>query len=385
MSIKTFVSEFQDYLFNLLPVYDRLNIDKTSKTDFYGAAKNAEEILEKYGDSLEFLEKNALSVPDEINTILNSLDNKIEKINTFATTIIGINSTENFDNELLTIHPYVLSDYENWELKQKCLLLPILSTYIVLQPYTTITSSNKGVSKYIIPSSSSSKYLNVSKKHTTQLTSITYLNDSKEVIETSVLTNSLNKLEIILEIPLTTRYITLDYYFDEEDLITVTPLSFKHETSSRTSLSRKTYDYGNILAINSTLDLPNGCYAQLELELSFKDINGTEISKKKAILPLNNDGLALERYSKVKGVTVYGYWLNSHYIEDDLQNIPDEAYVLYKPTQEDGISAFTESALKLSVKSAKTIDVSSTLVFNSLASNSLTPRLKYLTGLTKNV
>jgi hypothetical protein len=98
MSIQKFVSEFQDHLFNQMPLFDRLNIERASKTDYFGAHKNAEEVLERYKESLQFLEENALNVTDEVETILNSLDKKIEKINTYATTIIGINSTENFDN-----------------------------------------------------------------------------------------------------------------------------------------------------------------------------------------------------------------------------------------------------------------------------------------------
>mgnify|MGYP003588374912 FL=1 len=384
MSIQKFVSEFQDHLFNQMPLFDRLNIERASKTDYFGAHKNAEEVLERYKESLQFLEENALNVTDEVETILNSLDKKIEKINTYATTIIGINSTENFDNELLTIQPYVLSDLENWETTQKCLLLPILSSYRIVQPYTTLKSGNKGVSKFLLSDEQSTKFISLKKKHTTQLTAVTYLNDDKDKLETVTLAGGLNKLNIILEIPITTRYIIVDYYYETDDELILTPLSFKHEQESYTNLPTYTYEYGDIFAINCNADLPFGCYVTIELSCSFKDINNIEIAHKKMLIPINSDGLAVRPYSEIENETVYGYWLNSVYEEENLDSIPQHAIVTYKPKQEDGVTLFTEAALRLSVKGAKTIEVTPTVHLQSLASSTLTPRILYLTGLTKN-
>ena len=50
MSIKTFISEFQDYLFNLEPLFNRLDVKRASKTDYFGAHKNAENIIESFKD-----------------------------------------------------------------------------------------------------------------------------------------------------------------------------------------------------------------------------------------------------------------------------------------------------------------------------------------------
>lgn len=392
MSIQNYVSEFQDYLFNQMPLFDRLNIERASRTDYFGAHKNAEEVLERYSASLQFLEDNALDVSNEIETILNSLENKIEKINTFATTIIGINSTEHFDNELLTIQPYVLNDNKNWEVNQKCLMLPVTSTLQTLSPYSSSNNSKKGVAKFLIDDSKATRYININKLNTTNLTAITYLNDTKDVIETVSIPNNFNRLSIILEIPIVTRYAIIDYYADTvkvgekyimADKLKLIPLTFKHDPFSITSLPTYSYVYGDIFTINSNIDLPFGCYVTLRLDMSFRDINNKEISKKEAVIPLNSDGLAVKQYED--GDKVYGYWLNNIYEETNLNSISRNAISVYKPTQEEGIESFTESALKLNVKNAKTILITPTLYMYSLGSASLTPRIFYLTGLTKNV
>ena len=392
MSIQKYVSEFQDYLFNQMPLFDRLNIERASKTDFYGAHKNAEEVLERYSESLQFLEENALNVSAEIDEILNSLEKKIEKINTYATTLIGINSTEHFDNELLTIQPYILSDNENWEVNQKCLMLPVVSSLTTFYPYYEDNNDKKGVSKFLLDDSKATKYINIKKLNTTNITSITYLNDIKDIIETVTLTNNLNRLNLVLEIPIVARYVIIDYYgetvlvgskYKLVDKLKIIPLTFKHEPYSITSLPTYTYTYGDIFSINSHIDLPFGCYSILNLELSFKDINNKEIVKKNSIIPLNSDGLAIKQYRE--GDSVYGYWLNGIYEDLNLTSIPINTTVVYKPIQEEGIEVITESALRFNIKNAKTIDITPTLYLYSLASTSLTPRIFYLTGLTKNV
>lgn len=385
MSIQKFVSEFQDHLFNQMPLFDRLNIERASKTDYFGAHKNAEEVLDRYKENLQFLEENALNVTDEVEQILNSLEKKIDKINTYASTIIGINSTENFDNELLTIQPYVLSNLENWESYQKCLLLPILSSYRQVYPYTELESGNKGVSKFLIGDEQSTRYINLHKRHTTQLTAITYLNDDKDKLDTITLEGGLNKQNIILEIPIATRYIIVDYYFEVSESLVLTPLSFKHATESSVTLPTYTYDYGSIFAINCNADLPFGCYVTVSLSCSFKDINNKEIAHRNMLVPINSDGLDVKPYSEITNEKVYGYWLNSVYEEENLDSIPSHAIVTYKPEQEEGVSLFTEAALKLNIKGAKTIEVTPTIHLRSLASPTLTPRILYLTGLTKNV
>lgn len=385
MSIKTFISEFQDYLFNFEPIFDRIDTKRASKTDYFGAFKQAEEILEEYKDSLDFLEREALTVNNEIETILNSLDKKLDKIETFASTIIGINSSQDTYKELLTINPYLLTELPDWETTQKCATLPIISTFREIKPYSSVVKEGKAVAKFTIGDQYSTKYLAIQKAITTQLISISYLNDNKEVLDTVALPSTLNKSNITVEIPLTTRYVSLDYYYDDEHLVTITPLSFKHNPFSDTSLQTKEYDYGSLLVFNSNIELPTGCYASLDLNLSFKDINGSEVLNTRAMLPLNSDGYAVKQAKDLDNENAKGYWLNSVYSEENLDKVPSEAYALYRPTYGTDIQLFTESALKLNVRNAKTIVVEATLKFYSLYKPTQTPRLFYLTGMTKNV
>lgn len=385
MSIKTFIAEFQDYLFNFEPIFDRIDTKRASKTDYFGAFKQAEEILEEYKESLDFLEREALTVTNEIETILNSLDKKLDKIETFASTIIGINSSQDTYKELLTINPYLLTELPDWETTQKCVLLPIISTFREIKPYSSVVKDGKAVAKFTIGDQYSTKYLAIKKSVTTQLISISYLNDNKEVLETVSLPSTLNKSDITVEIPLTTRYVSLDYYYDTDHLVTITPLSFKHSPFSDTSLPTKEYEYGSLLVFNSNIELPLGCYASLDLHLSFKDVNGTEVVSIQAVLPLNSDGYAVKQAKYLSDEKVKGYWLNSVYSEENLENIPPDAYVLYRPKYDTSAQIFTEAALKLNVKNAKTVKVEATLKFYSLYKQTHTPRLFYLTGMTKNV
>lgn len=386
MSIKTFISEFQDNLFNFEPLFDRLDITRASKTDYYGAHKNAEDILELYKDSLEFIETNATGVDKEIQSIINGLNNKLDKIETFASTIIGINSSQDSFKELLTIHPYVLSEVVNWETIQKCTLLPILSTYRTIKPYGEILKDGKGIARFIIGDEYSTKYITIQKPSTTQLVSISYLNDEKEQLSSTSLPNTLNKTDIILEIPISTRYITIDYYYESTDPISIVPLSFKHQVTDVVPIGKKTYEYGNLLVFNSNVDLPAGCYAILDLNLSFTDVNNREVLNKQVQLSLDSDGVLVDLYQNLKETdTVVGYWLNNIYNDTDFSNIPDNAMVLFRKEKDNIIDVFTESALKFDVKNAKNIVVTASLKLYSLKSNTQTPRVFYLTGMTKNV
>ena len=384
MSIKTFIAEFQDYLFNLEPLFNRLDTKRASKTDYYGAHKNAESLLDEFKVSLDFLESNGVTINQEVEDILKSLNSKLDKIDTFSSAIIGINSSQDNFKELLTIHPYVLNTLPNWESIQKCLVLPITSTYITLTPYTNIVKNGKGLAKFHLESKYASKYLSIDKELSCQLVSISYRNTDKEQLETVTLTNNLNKSNIVLEIPINTAYISIEYYFENVSVLSITPLTFKHSPNNTISLGKQTYDYGNLLVFNSNLDLPKGCYATLELDLSFRDVNNKEVLNTKAQIPLNSDGLLVKKYTKNFEGKVIGYWLNNVYEDYISGSIPEEAYVLYKELSEGSVKLFTESSLKLDVNNSKTIDITASLVFYSLHNTTQTPRLFYLTGMTKN-
>lgn len=386
MSIKTYISEFQDYLFNLEPLFNRLDVKRASKTDYYGAHKNAEEVLENFKESVDFLETHGIDINKEVEGILKGLNNKLDKIDTFSSAIIGINSSQDSFKQLLTVHPYLLNNTENWETIQRCTILPVLSTYRNITPYSEVLKDGKGVAKFILSDEYSTKYISLQKDLTAQLVSVSYLNDDKEALSSSTLPNTLNKDSVILEIPINTRYISVDYYYDTPSQIIITPLTYKHSSFDVVPLGKQDYDYGDLLVFNSNVDLPTGCFAVLDLNLSFKDANNKEVMNKQVKLPLNSDGYLVERYSELgSDVTIKGYWLNNIYEEDSLTNIPDNAFVVYKEAKDDEVELFTESALKFSVKNAKKISVTTSLKLYSLNNTTQTPRVFYLTGMTKNV
>ena len=386
MSIKTFISEFQDYLFNLEPLFNRLDVKRASKTDYFGAHKNAETIIESFKESIEFLETNGIDINKEVEGILKGLNNKLDKVDTFSSAIIGINSSQDSYKELLTVHPFLLSNTENWESIQRCLLLPIISSYNAFQPYSNTLREGKGVARFTISDKYATKYISIDKELNTQLVSISYLNDDKEQLSASTLPDTLNKSNVILEIPINTRYISLDYYHDIPSELKITPLTFKHSSTNTVTLGKQNYDYGNLLVFNSNVDLPKGCYAILDLNLSFRDVNGKEVLNKQAKIPLNSDGFTVDLFTDVpKDAKIKGYWLNNVYTEEELNTIPDNAYVLYKTVTEEDVELFTESALKFNVKNAKKITVTTSLKLYSLSNTTQTPRLFYLTGMTKNV
>ena len=386
MSIKTFITEFQDYLFNLEPLFNRLDTKRASKTDYFGANKNAEEVIESFKESVEFIETNGISINEEVSGIIKGLNNKLDKIDTFSSAIIGINSSVDNFKQLLTIHPYVLSNTTNWETIQKCVILPVLSTYRKITAYSEVLKDGKGTARFILGDEYSTKYISLHKNLTTQLVSIAYLNDDKEQLSAEVLPNTLNKDNVVLEIPINTRYISVEYYYDTPSPLSITPLTYKHTNTDIVSLGQQTYTYGDILVFNSNVDLPTGCFAVLDLNLSFKDVNGNEVLNKQIKLPLNSDGFLVDMYEKVKANSIIkGYWLNSVYEEDSLENIPSHAYVVYKEEKDSDIEFFTESALKFSVKNAKQIVVTASLNLYSLNKTTQTPRVFYLTGMTKNV
>lgn len=385
MSIRSFISEFQDHLFNLEPLFNRLDIKRASKTDIFGAHKNAEEILDAFKQEVGFVETEALTIDSEVKEILASLNNKLDKLETFSSTIIGINSSQDSFKELLTIHPYILSNSVNWETIQKCILLPILSSYRTIKPYGEVLKSGKGVSRFLIDDAFSTKYITIQKLATTQLVSISYLNDDKDILSSTSLPNTINKIEVILEIPVNTKYILIDFYYETPQGLTITPLSFKHQPFDIVPLGKQTYDYGDILVFNSVVDLPTGCYAILDLNLSFLDVNNKEVLNKQVKLSLDSDGVLVKEASdKQVNDLVNGYWLNNIYTEDII-SIPSDAHIVYRNKSQGEVSLFTESALKFKVKNAKHIVVTASLQLYSFKNKTQTPRVFSLTGMTKNV
>lgn len=382
MSVKTFIGKFQDYLFNLEPLYDRLKVESASKSDFYGAYQNTKDILNEFSTSIDFLEKEALDINKEMETIFKSMHNKLDKIEAFSSAIIGINSSGDDTKNLATINPYVLSDNPTWDTLQKCLVLPITKTYESIKPYTTVSRNGKGMSRFIIGDSYSTKYISVSKLTTTQLVSISFLNDSKEELEVQSIPSNINLYEVLISIPLTAKYITIEYYYDSSDELIIKPLTFKYQETEDIVLKEATYDYGDILVFNSNIDLPTGCYAELLLDMSFKDVNDREVNRIKTRLPINSDGLVVDKILTPDS-NLIGFWEEGIYSEVSSKPSKD-SYKVFREQQQKGVSLFTESALKFSIKNSKTIQIRANLRLTTLKNNTETPKVYSVIGMTKN-
>lgn len=381
-NLQTFVNEFQDYLFNQVPVYDLINYKRASSSDYFGLFKNTTNLLNEYQTNLNFLEVTTNNIDKEIETIISSLNSKLDKIEVYANTLLGINSSELFSRDIITLEPYYLMEYYGWNTSQKALTLIPKTTYQIIGPYSE-SAGSKRLSKYLIPTHYVSKYININKDTKSQISSISYLNDNKEVLNTEFLKANFNETVLLIDIPINTRYVFITYYGEISPSITL--LSANYESFKSYSLPVKSYSYGNIFNLNSVTDLPEGCYIQAKISFSFFDVNNINIYNENITMALNNDNLCLKEYKNhAPGETIYGYWLNGIYTTD-LAAIPDNAIILYKPIYSDYITSYTDSTLFLNVKRAQTVEININLEFFSLKSETQTPRLLYLTGITRNV
>lgn len=387
MTIKKFVSEFQDHLVSYIPIYSQLDTTRASSTDYFGAYCSTKNLLTKYETDLNFLETTVKSVEEEIDSILNSLDNKLYKINTFASIVKGINTATGEGGELVTIKPYLLNTYPIWESLQECLTLPIRSTYRKLKSYSDTKTSSRCISKFTLDTQFSTKYLSVKKDSTLSILSLSYYNDSKELLESSEILNTINKTSLIIEIPINTKYVTIESIYENDNYnIELIPLSFKHDTKTSCALPTEIYEYGDILYFNIDSDIPEGCYVSLDLQLVFKDVNNKEVYSKNINLPINSDKKIIKNTKDLKeNEKVVGYWVEGLYTED-IQDITENSYAVVNQESDENISFFTESSLKFSsIRNSKTIEVTPTLKMYSLKNNTSTPRVYSITGMTKNV
>ena len=129
MSIQTFVSEFQDYLFTKRTYLYSLTNDNLSASNIELAFKQTEQILEEFKTNIDFLEREGRSIDSELETMFNSLENKIDKINRFSSALIGINTTTDTAGKVLTLTPYQFdATLPNWEHIQKCYIEIVINT-----------------------------------------------------------------------------------------------------------------------------------------------------------------------------------------------------------------------------------------------------------------
>lgn len=388
MSIQTFVAEFQDYLFTKRTYLYSLSKDTLSASNIELAFKQTEQILDEFKVNIDFLEREGRSIDSEIETMFNSLENKIDKINRFSSALIGINTTTESSGKILTLTPYQFdSTLPNWEHVQKCYMLPPKSSYVTIQPYSKNIDETfkKGVVKFLIDDTFSTRYLRISKEYSTNINNIVYLNSLRDPISTSVLLTNLGQSDVILTIPASTRLVTMEFTYAVNSDISLTPLSFYHIPETVIKLPDVKYTYGDNLIFNAKTDIPFGCYAQIKLDLIYRDLNDNTLLKETAWYPIDNDGNILLLKEYVKDEKVLRVWKEGLF--KDVVNVDDlspKDYVLCKPTYSESFAPTTESSFKLNVKHAATVEVIPTLYMHSIMNQTSTPRIYSITGLTRN-
>ena len=106
MGIRNFISEFQDYFYVRRSIIERLDENSLSSSNIEVAYKQTEDLIEDFKTNLEFLDKETNEVLKEIDDIIGSLDNKIEKINRYAEAIKDINTSADDADKIVEIHPH---------------------------------------------------------------------------------------------------------------------------------------------------------------------------------------------------------------------------------------------------------------------------------------
>lgn len=388
MGIRNFISEFQDYFYVRRSIIERLDENSLSSSNIEVAYKQTEDLIEDFKTNLEFLDKETNEVLKEIDDIIGSLDNKIEKINRYAEAIKDINTSSDDADKIVEIHPYEFNTASNnWEYNSRCYMLEPKSSYVVVKPYSTAVDKNskKGLSKFILDDTYSSNYIVINKEFSININNIVYMNSSREEIKIESLNTNLLSTRNIIAIPQNTSYINIEFSYDTEPSFSITPLSFYHHPKAIITLDKNEYKYGDILSFNQKSEIPFGCYAQVMLNCVFKDVNGNVLKVTDCWYPIDNDGLIVIEKSKITTEIVYKVWKDGAFKDiKDLSTIGDKDYILCKPNYEISIRPNTESSFLLNVKNAKTITIQPTLYMYSLMNEALTPRVYSLTGIIRN-
>ena len=392
MGIKNFISEFQDYFFVKRSLLESLDEDKLSSSNIEITLKQTEQIINDFKQELEFLDKETIEVYTEVEDIINSINSKIDKINFYAEAIKDINTTTEDKDNIISIFPYPLdTTSKNWEQNGRCYILEPKSSYINVSPYSTASYDSfakKGVNKYIISDTFSTRYIALNKNATVKINNITCFNSAREELSTIVL-NSENSN--VITIPHNTVYINIEYEAEDSSSINfnIIPLSFYHFGTSIIPLQFNTYPYGNILSFNVKKDIPFGCYMQIKMYCTFKDINGNVITTEEFWYSIDNDNKIVLKKEWVTTEVIERVWKNGAFknIESnaELDSIKNNDYVVCKPTYSSKIRLNTESSFFLDVKGAKTVEIQPSLYLYSLANETLTPRFNSLTGIMKSI
>lgn len=385
MSIKSFIGNFQDELYIRRSFLHLLGDSNLSPNTIEAAIRHTEDLLDNVKFNVEFLDTESKDIEKEVAEIFDSIDSKIDKINRFSDALIAINSTEDTSDNILTIHPYVFdNNIDNWERIQKSYIISPESSYQTFKPFSNNHSSNKGLAKFVVDSSLAVKYIYLTKDVSTNITNITYLDNTRNKISSEQVSNNLSDSNIILTIPINTRLINVEYEYQLNTDITLVPLSFKHKESSIIKLEDVEYKYGDNISFLVKEDIPFGCFAQLKLTALFKDVNGNILHEETNWMPINNDGKVVVKRKDVTTEKMLRVWKEGLFTDLENEQLEDDDYILCEPIYSDKFILNTEHSFKTKVKHCKSIKIIPVLYMYSLASKTLTPRIFSITGITRN-
>lgn len=386
MGIKNFISEFQDYFFIKRSILESLDKTRLSSSNLEVAYKQTEALIEEFKTNLEFLDTETVEVYSELEDIINSLNSKIDKINLYSEAIKDINATEDDVKNIIEIYPYELNkNNKNWEYNTKSYILEPKSSYMTLKAYTNILDSSvkRGISKFVLDDTFATKYLLINKDTSITISNILYFNSNRELLTSNDTTFILENSNV-LKIPNNTKYINIEYGYDTNTNLTITPLSFYHHPTSTITLPNHTYDYGSLFSFNVKKDIPFGCFLQIKFKCTFKDINGNVLLTEDFWYPIDNDGRVVLKKKEITTEVPERVWLEESFKDiTDLDTLNDDNFIVCKPNYTENISVNTESSFKFNVRNAKTITVQPTLYMYSLLNETLTPRLFTITGIMK--
>ena len=386
MSIKNFILEFQDYLFIKKSYLHSLNDYNLSSSSIECSLKHTEKIIEDFKESLEFMDKESLEIHTEIEDIISSLNSKIDKINFYADAVKTINTTNDDISNIIDLHPYVLNtNNKNWEQNSKCYILEPKTNYTVYEPYSMNSDnfSNKGINKYTIDDTYSTRYININKHDLLTINNIKCFNSVRESLGTISLNST---YDTVIKIPDNTMYINIEYESTDvnNNNFTITPLSFYHFNNSIISLPFHNYNCGSSLSFDVKKDIPFGCYLQIKMYCVFKDINGNVVSSEEFWYSIDNDGRIVLKKEWVKDEIIERVWKNGAFKDiDKLDTLNNDDYVICKPTFDKTVTVITESNFKINNKNIKTVDIQPTLYMFSLSNETLTPRFFSMIGIMK--
>jgi len=390
MSIQTFTREFQDYLFSKNPILYLLTASRNiSHSDVFVAIKHAEELLEEFKDSPNFLEKETENLKEEIETIYSSLNKKVDKINSYSEAILNLNSTIEDRYSVKNVVPYDLSiNQEGWNTTENCLTLPGVSTYLEIKPYRTLTEreTKKFTYSFVLPTTMTFNGLTIIKTVLSDITSVEFLNVDKKTIELKHLGENEKKTTVNINSPIGCYIVIIETTSEMEDSdIKLVPSIFEFQNVREYPLEEREYSYTDMFTVQTSSIIPEGCYLQVNFQITFFDVNGIPLHFESYTIPVDNNGncIGFTRDTDASKI-LYGFKDNTKIKYTEGMELKEDMFIMYTPSTSKNLSMSTENTIKFKVRNAKTFKCIPTVQMYSLLNSKLSPKLFTLTGITKN-